>query len=130
MYRKIVEFQPAISSENIGDEILQYYIKNELKSIFDDYTSVSMPTRSLLTKNNYSHLNNCDFAFILGTNLLASNMFTNHQWKLTPLDGLKLSNLILIGVGWWQYQKKPSRYTSWLLNSIMSNKYMHSVRDE
>jgi polysaccharide pyruvyl transferase WcaK-like protein len=34
-----------------------------------------------------------------------------------------------MGVGWWQYQKKPNLYTSLLYNRLLSQNYLHSVRD-
>jgi polysaccharide pyruvyl transferase WcaK-like protein len=34
-----------------------------------------------------------------------------------------------MGVGWWQYQNKPNSYTESLYKAVLSNKYMHSVRD-
>lgn len=37
---------------------------------------------------------------------------------------------MLMGVGWWQYQRKPSLYMKELLKSTLSKKYLHSVRDE
>jgi polysaccharide pyruvyl transferase WcaK-like protein len=34
-----------------------------------------------------------------------------------------------MGVGWWQYQKKPNLYTKILLNKVLSSDKTHSVRD-
>ena len=40
-----------------------------------------------------------------------------------------LSELTLLGCGWWQYQDRPNAYTSYLYNRILSKSMMHSVRD-
>lgn len=129
MIKKIVEFRPSISSENIGDYIIQDYIDKTLEDIFESSIIVTMPTRSRLTEANYRHINNCDYAFVCGTNLIASNMHKRRQWDLSIRDGFKMHDVILLGVGWWQYQEKPDSYTKWLLKHILSNKYLHSVRD-
>ncbi len=129
MYKKIIEFRPSISSENVGDHIIQNYITEIMNDIFDEHLTVTMPTRSKLTKANYNHLNSADYKFVCGTNLLASNMRTRKQWNLSIEDAFKLQDVILFGAGWWQYQKEPDTYTKWLLKSILNPKILHSVRD-
>ena len=59
MYKKIVEFGPSISSENIGDHL-----------------TVSMPTSSYLTKRNLKYVDTSDYSFVCGINLLASKLIT------------------------------------------------------
>ncbi len=76
MYKKIVEFRPSISSENIGDYIIQLYITDLMNELFGDYLTVSMPTRSYLTKRNLKHVNTSDYSVVCGTNLLASQLIT------------------------------------------------------
>ena len=46
------------------------------------------------------------------------------------MDTLFIKNVILMGVGWWQYQKKPNAYTKFLLKKVLHKKMIHSVRDE
>lgn len=36
MYKKVVEFRPSISSENIGDHIIQHYITNVMNDLFGE----------------------------------------------------------------------------------------------
>ena len=38
-------------------------------------------------------------------------------------------HIILLGVGWQDYQDKPTAYTKRLLKGILDPKYIHSVRD-
>lgn len=129
MYKKIVEFRPSISSENIGDHIIQCYITALMNELFGEHLTVSMPTRSHLTKRNLVHVNTSDYSFVCGTNLLASNMDKRHQWDLRKGDMFRLHNVILLGVGWWQYQEKPNLYTKMLLKNILTPGMLHSVRD-
>lgn len=129
VYKKIVEFRPSISSENVGDYVIQDYIDKMVNEVFGQSIVISMPTRSRLTKANYRHLDCCDYAFVCGTNLIASNMRKRKQWNLSIVDGFKMHDVILLGVGWWQYQHAPDSYTKWLFGHILSKKYLHSVRD-
>lgn len=128
-YRKISLFEPRISSENIGDHIIQDYCMSIFKDIFGESMFVSIPTRSKLTKRNYSHIKSSDFSFVCGTNLLASNMRKRKQWDIDLKDTLYIKQAVLFGVGWWQYQETPDLYTKSLLKRILSNNLLHSVRD-
>lgn len=129
MYKKIVEFRPSISSENIGDHIIQYYITNLMNDLFGEHLTVTMPTRSYLTDQNLNHINTADYLFVCGTNLLASNMDKRRQWNLRRSDMFRLHDIILLGVGWWQYQDDPNLYTRRLFSKILSPNMFHSVRD-
>ena len=129
MYKKVVEFRPSISSENIGDHIIQYYISKQMDDMFGDHLTVTMPTRSYLTKQNMKHIDMADYSFVCGTNLLASNMDKRRQWNLRKKDMFRVHDIILLGVGWWQYQDKPNWYTKTLLKKILSTQAIHSVRD-
>lgn len=129
MYKKVVEFRPSISSENIGDHIIQHYITNVMNDLFGEHLTVTMPTRSYLTVRNLKHVNTADYSFVCGTNLLASNMDKRHQWDLRKGDIFRLHDVILLGVGWWQYQENPNLYTKLLLKNVLNDKVLHSVRD-
>src|SRR5690606_10235922 len=37
--------------------------------------------------------------------------------------------VILLGVGWRNYQQKPNFYTRKLLKNLLNEEYLHSVRD-
>jgi polysaccharide pyruvyl transferase WcaK-like protein len=53
------------------------------------------------------------------------------QWKIGPISaGVLRNKVVLMGVGWWQYQEEPNSYTTWLLNRVLSRDHVHSVRDE
>lgn len=126
---KIVEFRPSISSENIGDHIIQQYVTDLMNDMFANHLTVTMPTRSYLTDRNLKHIDTADYSFVCGTNLLASNMNIRRQWDLRKTDMFRLHDVILLGIGWWQYQDKPNWYTKTLLKKILSSHMIHSVRD-
>lgn len=129
MYRKIIEFQPCIASENIGDYIIQDYVDKAIENMFGPCKVVSMPTKTILSRANYRWIRSGDYSFVCGTNLICSHMRKNHQWNVSVIDAFMLSDIILMGVGWWQYQDEPDAYTKWFLGRILSQKYIHSVRD-
>ena len=129
MFKKIVELRPSISSENVGDHIIQHYISETMDEIFGEHLTVTMPTRSYLTDRNYRHFSTADYIFLCGTNLIASNMNKRRQWDLQRSDRKNMKNVIMLGVGWWQYQDKANAYTSRLLHSILRKDVLHSVRD-
>ena len=144
---KIAKLNPSISSENIGDDIILWYCQNVLNSIFGEALYVNVPTREHLEQISRYHIMSSDYAFVCGTNLLASNMDKVKQWNINIQDAIKIlrtnlrrreyfniskypsGKLILMGSGWWQYQENPNSYTKLLMKLLLSNEYMHSVRD-
>lgn len=56
-------------------------------------------------------------------------MWIRCPWKLSPIDGLVCGGVVLMGVGWYQFQSGVDPYSRWLLRRILSNQYVHSVRD-
>jgi len=127
--KKILLFDTSICTENLGDYLIMESLKLELRNIFQNDFFIHVPTHDKLWKNSFEQIKKSDFLFVCGTNLLSSNMNSYNQWKINLFDSLFLKNIILMGVGWWQYQKKPNIYTKKLLNKILHRGYLHSVRD-
>lgn len=151
-YHKITKLSPAISTENIGDKIIMEYCDAIFDQLFPDHFSAMLPTRDNLGKVSRSHIASADYSFVCGTNLLSSHMKKYTQWNITPKEIFKIwtsdiggrrnlikrnllkqhadkNRVILLGVGWWQYQEDADNYTKRLLNMALSKKYLHSVRD-
>ena len=127
--KKITILDTSIASENIGDFIIMDSVNRELKKIFSlDMLFYSL-THDKISKATYRLNKISDYTFIGGTNLLSSNMNSYNQWKINFIDSLFLKDTILMGVGWWQYQKKPNLYTQYLLKKVLHSRIMHSVRD-
>jgi len=122
-------FDTSIAGTNLGDHIIMDAITKNLKDIFERDFFLRIPTHDKISKPSYGYINQSDLSFIGGTNLLSSNMNSYNQWKVNLWDSLFIKNIILMGVGWWQYQKTPNYYTKLLLNRLLSSKYIHSVRD-
>lgn len=134
MLKRIAVFDPAILSENIGDQIISQSIQNMLHSIFQNDFFISATTHNFLSLHAWLRINQCSYTFIGGSNLLSSNMQDalwrrSFQWRISLIDAFFAKNLVLLGTGWQDYQQNPSLYTSLLYGMLLSKKYIHSVRD-
>lgn len=128
--KKITLLDTSICSSNIGDSIIMDAMRKELFDIFPNGSFYSTFTHEKMGKISRKLIKNSIYSFICGTNLLSSNMRTQQQWKLGIKDYFQLNNLILLGVGWKNYEKNnPTFYTKFLLKKILNTQLIHSVRD-
>jgi polysaccharide pyruvyl transferase WcaK-like protein len=126
---KITLFDPSICTGNLGDSIIMDCARKQIKKIFPRAYLMNVQTHDIIGDASYKVINSSDYSIVCGTNLLSSNMNKYNQWKINLIDSLKLKNIILMGVGWWQYQPNPNFYTRYLLRKILHNRLFHSVRD-
>ena len=126
----ILLFDTAVASTNLGDLVIVDAIRSELRSLFPDARTFSAQTHDRIGMETYRLLRRSDRAFVAGTNLLSSNMHRYNQWKVNLLDAPFLSDITLLGVGWWQYQSSPGLYTRLLLKRLLARDGLHAVRDE
>lgn len=120
---------PSIATDNLGDEMISSAISEQLGSLGLEI-SVRIPTHRLPTSAERRALYRSDLVFVGGTNLLASNMFRYRQLRYRIGDLFAyVKKLALVGVGWWQYQDRPSLYTRFLLRALLNSSVPHSVRD-
>jgi len=127
--KKITIFNTSICTENIGDFIIMDAVKEQLYELFSEDMIFETITQDKISKATYKLVKNSNYSFVGGTNLLSSNMQRYNQWKINLYDAFYLKDILLMGVGWWQYQDKPSFYTKYLFNSVLSHDVLHSVRD-
>lgn len=120
---------PSIATDNLGDEIIYSAIAEELGGLGIEIDA-RIPTHRLPTRAERRALFRSDLVFVSGTNLLASNMFRYRQLRYRMRDLLAyVHKLVLVGVGWWQYQDRPSLYTRLFLRALLNPSVPHSVRD-
>lgn len=127
--KTICLFDTSIASRNTGDQIIMDSIKGILYEIFQDGLFVNVATHQSLLISSHRLISKSNVKIVCGTNLLSSNMPFYNQWKVSLLDSFFLKDIVLMGVGWWQYQRKPNTYTKFLLGKILSRNKLHSVRD-
>jgi polysaccharide pyruvyl transferase WcaK-like protein len=121
-------FDTAAATDNLGDEIIMQAFEHEMRNVFPDAYIFRVATHEYMTNASRRLIRDSAFAFVCGTNLLSPHMI-RPKWKLRPWDGLLLNNAILCGVGWCGYRRPADAYTRWLLNQILKNGAIHSVRD-
>lgn len=129
--KKIVLFNPSISSMNIGDEIISNSAKNQMDFLLNSNFCVDVSTHLPTSLYYMRYLTDADYSLVLGSNLLKSTFFGfKRQWDITLKSTIYLPKSTLIGAGWWQYNNKPNLYTKMLLKKILNKDMVHSVRDE
>ena len=129
--KKIVVLDTWINDTNTGNQIIMDAVLKELRSIFpgDFCYQVAAAEYMNLSKKL---VRNADYVFLGGANLLSSNMNNDRTagWRLYAKDMLWLRNVILMGLGWWQYQSfPPNFYTKILFNMVLRKDCFHEVRD-
>jgi polysaccharide pyruvyl transferase WcaK-like protein len=143
-------FDTAVCSENLGDQIIMDAVWSQLHRLLPREFFINFATHDYLGPESYKALERCALSIVGGTNLLSSNMRVPgswetripvvsrllmskirrvNQWKLRPSDRARLRNVVLMAVGWWQYQQAPTAYTRSLLASILHPDLPQSVRD-
>lgn len=117
-----------ISDFNLGNQIIMESVHNHLSSLFPDRFIYNIPYREI-TNHTLKIINESEMCFFGGTNSLCSEMGKYSQWGINKLNYKQIRNLILVGLGWWQYQEKVDNFTRKILKTLLDNKYVHSVRD-
>lgn len=121
---------PAVANDiNLGDHIISAAVRTTLIDDLGLVETARVPSIRPLTRVQRRSLRAADVVVVGGTNLLSSNMNVYNQWKVNLLDLARLPRVVLMGVGWWQYQPAPNVYTRLLLRGLLDRRLLHSVRD-
>lgn len=118
----------SICEYNLGNQIIMDSVYRELSDVFNEDFFYSIPYQIIKGKS-LKVLKNSNFKFLGGTNSLTSYMNRYKQWDLNLFNYKYLNGLILMGLGWWQYQGEPNLYTKILLKNTLDKDFYHSVRD-
>lgn len=122
-------FDTSVASDNLGDFIIMDAVRRETVGLLPDLQRVTLPTHDSIGKYGRRILRRSSLAMVGGTNLLSSHLLAYRQFKLRAMDLPYLGEVVLAGVGWWQYQAAPDRLSGWLYRKLLSKKFVHSVRD-
>jgi len=127
--KKIVLYNPAISSLNMGDHIIFDGANNQLEDLLNQAFVVEISTH-LPVSRYLRHTKDFDYKFVCGSNLLRGKMNRLfRQWDINIFNASQVGPCILVGTGWWQYGDEPNLYTKKLYKKVLSSNYYHSVRD-
>lgn len=129
---KIVVFNTAMDTDNMGDHIIMHYCSNVLNEIMNNAEYISISTHTVPSEDQGEKVKQCKYKFVCGTNLLTSHIEEWWNWRLP--DGYKgkmdYRNVILLGVGWGTYQDKCSDYSKLIYSLMLNPCVLHSVRDQ
>ena len=128
---QVVLFDPALASQNIGDEIISTSACKWLQPLFADEFVLHVSTHQKMSFRYKRYLNDSKLTFVLGSNLLKSGMlFGFRQWDVSVFDTLQVNDAVLVGCGWHTYEKRIDSYSKLLYRRLLSDHFFHSVRDE
>ncbi len=127
--RSFTLIDTSIAASNLGDSIIMEAVRHELSDLLSQVRCFTVASHERMTRISRSLIRQSAFSLVGGTNLLSSRMWIRCPWKLTPFDGVLCRRIVLMGCGWYQFQRRPDAYSRWLLRSILSPTHVHSVRD-
>lgn len=128
--KKIILYNPAISSMNLGDEIISESCKQNLDKLFDSDMYIEISTHLPVNNNYLKRIKDVRYSFVLGSNLLMPKLDARfRQWDIKMWNVDYMKPVILMGVGWNRYSTKTTIYTKNLYKKLLSKEYIHSVRD-
>jgi len=127
--KRIVILDTWINDTNLGNRLIVEAVERTLREVFPHDFFYHVPAFEYLRAGR-TLVKQADHVFLAGTNALRSDMNRFSEWRLRFTDAFRIEDVILIGVGWWQYQSSsPNLYTKILLRGVLSKVYYHSVRD-
>ncbi len=138
MIKKIALLDPSMKSNgktspNLGDIIIYESVKEMLSEVFPGHSLVRISTHEQITRAHKILINQSDFTFVGGSNLLTSHILAFD--RLVPskkrffhfFPGFK--NVVPVGVGWSSYIGEPDFHTRKYYKNIFHRKINLSVRD-
>lgn len=126
---KISVFDTSISDYNLGNQIIMDAVYEELSEIFPQDFFFKLPVMEI-TPHTLHYLRWSKLSFMGGTNALSNQLTKHRQWDLRIRNFRKITNVVLLGVGWRQYEHSSMSWLSRkMLTRVLSATHFHSVRD-
>jgi len=117
--QRISVLDPSIVSYNLGNDIIIDSVNNFLKEQFNEAFITKLQFTDRLGKKSKRYISNSDITFLAGTNSLSSKMRKLEQFRITIFDLLKVNSIVLLGVGWWQYEEVPKKIDRFILQNLL-----------
>mgnify|MGYP001238822866 CR=1 FL=1 len=119
----------SINNYNLGNLIIMDSIELIMDELFGHDFLYKMQASESFGSTSIKNFQNSDYIFFGGTNALTSNINKEKYIGFSLLNLLQFSRLLLLGVGWWQYQNKPNLYTKLFYKRVLHSSLLHSDRD-
>jgi polysaccharide pyruvyl transferase WcaK-like protein len=126
---RVTVLDTAAASTNLGDSIIMEAVRHEIAGLFPDSAIFAVTSHEWMGPHSRRLIRQADWAIAGGTSLLSSRMWFRSNWRVKPIDALSRLRIVLMGVGWYQYQSAPDPYSYWMLKSLLHRSAIHSVRD-
>lgn len=121
-------FDTRIADNNLGNHIIMDAVDGIVDKLFPDAFLLSHSCLDPIGMTSEGYIQRSKYTFFGGTNMLNAAMDSYTQWHVASSRG-KVKDVILLGVGWWQYQGEINAYTAELLHDVLNHKVYHAVRD-
>lgn len=121
-------FDTSIEDFNLGNQIIMSSVYRVLNELFPDFYLYTLNPKERVGKLSKKIISDSKFIFFGGTNALMNRIYLSAEFRLRKRDNFG-NKLILFGVGWWQYQSRSSSLDSFTYRRLLSNTFIHSVRD-
>jgi polysaccharide pyruvyl transferase WcaK-like protein len=129
----IAIYNTFCGSSNSGDAIIMDAVFGVLCDLFPISHKISYPTHYPLSLNAINKAKKSHISFVGGTNLLSSSISfrsRKNNWAISYLGAMLLNkHSVLLGCGWKEYQGFPSFMSRLFYKKILSDRFLHSVRD-
>lgn len=135
---KCLVLDTSIASANKGDNVILECFKEELNYILSKKFVLNLPThvsafhwyQVLRNSKALQRYANCRLKFVAGTNLLVKDLATHYpQWNINWFNCKPFAGTILVGVGAGAGDRS-NWYTKQVYKRVLSDDFIHSVRDE
>ena len=127
--RRLTLIDTSAASTNLGDQIIMEAVRRELSSLLPDAFAFTVASHEWMGRKSRSLMRRSNWVVAGGTSLLSSRMWFRPPWKLAPWDVVGTPGVVLMGAGWYQYQRRPDPYSRWMLRRVLRGAHTHSVRD-
>ncbi len=122
-------FDTSICDNNLGNQIIMEAVNEQLEQLFPQAFFIRLPYLDQVGSQSIRYVQESSHVFLGGTNALTSEMEHYRQWGLDPTNCQQIPGVVLLGVGWWQYQGDVSPHTQDILRAVLHTERIHSVRD-
>ncbi len=126
----IALYDTSVMSLNVGDEIINRSIYEQIAPIFSEQQFIKASTHDGTSSIGIHYFNEAAERILCGSNILTGSFFSSAQWNVGPIDVLRMKKITTLGVGWVDYQSKISLYTQLSYRYLLDSNRYHSVRDE
>lgn len=121
----------AISTDNLGDEIIMDAVNGVIWDLFPGAYIVRVPSHEALSDRTRKFVREARWCFIGGTNLLSSDIQPWGLWRLDrdAANAFGSTHTVCLGTGWNDYMSAPTSQTREILSTALSSDLLHSARD-